>query len=63
MKRRARQCSGNGSLWYLQEWREDCFHPGCEDDGHWVTLLGNMSKDEAESLSEAHNRAIKASKL
>ena len=59
-QRRARQCTGNKELWFIQEWREDCIHPRCEEDGHWTTFInaGPLTEDKAKGIVAAHNRAL-----
>ena len=57
--RRAMRCTGNTWLFFIQEWRCVCFHPGCLD-GHWVTLggRGSLSERNARSIVDAHNTSL-----
>ena len=61
-QRRARQCYGNPDpdVWFLQEWTEKCFHPGCKKRGHWVTMIyaGNFTEELGKKIAAAHNRCL-----
>ena len=58
---RARQCLDK-TKWYLQQWMNECFHPGCQEEGHWVTMhrAGNFTEATAKSIAEKHNRAMRS---
>ena len=56
--RRAVRCTGNRWLFFIQEWRNVCTHPGCLE-GHWITLEhGSIGERVALSRVDAHNTAL-----
>ena len=62
MERRARtEPPGDSGQWYLQEWSTQCFHPGCREDGHWVTKVyaGIFTEAKAKEIAEKHNRLLR----